>query len=152
MRHLSLTQKILFTALGLSAVALPVFFIAINFQPLGFLINNKNPAVSPTPTTPAREESTVAAALLTEAEYTDAVGNSENLVIYLDSAAREANGLSLTTAELNELLNTSSPAQLRETFRSKRLILVGKDIQSLYSFNSALKKADFEVALYLTDE
>lgn len=145
--------KVIYSLIGLGAVIIPIFLIAVNFQPLGFLINKQktsSPTSSPTPTV---ENSQVGIPLLTKDEFSAVRTNTSYLVVDTRGGNAKGNGtLGLSLTELKKAVSLNSHDDLVALFKTQNIILVSSDLIESRQIAQTLKEKDFMVGIYFTNE
>ena len=150
-----LKLKILITVIGLSAIVLPIFLIAVDFNPVGYfyqptVANKKSDII--TPTTEAELSAPSNLALISVSEFQRLENDTSFLVINLDAAVAKTNStyLNMTRGELNTILQEEWG--IPSLLKTNKVILVSSDVVSGEEMAKKLMEKGLQVFLYLNHE
>ena len=148
-----LKLKILLTLIGLSAVALPIFLIAVDFNPIGYFYQ-PTPAAKKSDLTTAAAQKPISPSpanlpLLSASEFQALEKDASFLVINLDNTIKKTNSryLNMNLSELNTLLEEES--DIPSLLKTNKLILVVSDIILGEGAAKKLMEKGLQVSIYL---
>ena len=149
----TLKLKIFLTLIGLSAVALPIFLIAIDFNPVSYFYQ-------PTPATKKSEVITPSSelvssptssplALLSVSEFQLLEKDTSFLVINVDNAIEKTSPryLTMTSSELSTILQEES--DIPSLLKTDKVILVTSEVVSGEEAAKKLIEKGLQVSIYL---
>lgn len=150
-RETKLKVKITYSIIGLMAIVLPIFLIAINFQPLGFLV--KPHSISPSPSPVNHTVSPTGTPLVTKEEFDNLKAKADYAVVDIRPGNLKAKGsLGFSPDELKLLIKSTSAADLQKQLKTQNVILESNDLVTSKDIATLLEEKSFSVTIYFTKE